>query len=549
MADIERLDPETRDAIAAGEVVTRPAAVVVELVENSLDAGATEVTVRVDGDGTERIRVADDGRGMGREDAPLAVERHATSKLASADDLRTVSTLGFRGEALPSIAAVSRFELTTNAGEREGTRVVVDDGGETRVSTAGRARGTTVEVRDLFFNRPARRSSLSSPATEFGRISDRVAGYALVNPDVRFRLLHDGSETLSTPGTGVTDAALGVYGREVASESTELDAAATVEAAGREREVGVSGLLAYPSTTRATPDAVTTAVNGRPVSDRALREAVRAGYGTLLPEGRHPVAAVAVSLSPAAVDANVHPAKESVDLLEADPVADAVERAVSDALSTADMRRRAETATDLDELGPATAESRFDGLSVIGQFRGLYVLCEAGDELVVVDQHAAHERVNYERLRAAVGDVEAVPLDPPRTLSLSPGEVTAVEAHGDALAALGFDADPFGGGTVRLRSAPAPLGRVADADAFRDALDHLTRGDDPGDAREDLLKELACHPSLKAGDGLGREAAATLVERLGACEEPYACPHGRPTVLAIEEATLARGFERGNTRL
>jgi DNA mismatch repair protein MutL len=263
------------------------------------------------------------------------------------------------------------------------------------------------------------------------------------------------------------------------------------------------------------------------------------------------VAAVSVSLPPAAVDANVHPAKESVELRDTDAVAGAVERAVADALSTADMRRRAEAATDLDVVAPAEAESRFDDLRVVGQFRELYLLCEAGDELLVIDQHAAHERVNYERLRAAVGeaDVESVELQPPETLSLSPGEAAAVEAHAEALADLGVDAEPFGGGTVRLRAVPAPLGRVADAAAFRDALDRLRRGEDPGDAREAALTELACHPSLKAGDELDGAAAADLVGRLGACERPYACPHGRPTVLTIEEAALARGFERGNTRL
>ena len=546
---MRRLDRETVDRIAAGEVVTRPARVVVELVENALDAGAERIEIEVDGDGTERIRVADDGAGMSTEAAELAVERHTTSKLPDGD-LSAVETLGFRGEALASVADVARLTLTTNDGGPKGTRVTVD-GDEVTVESAGRGRGTTVEVRDLFHNRPARRESLAAPATEFERISDRVADYALLRPTVAFSLDHDGRRTVATPGTGdAADAALSVYGRAVARESTTLDAAAPVEIAGRETEVTVRGLLAYPSTTRASTGHVRLAVNGRPVSVPALRRAVERGYGSLLPGDRHPVAALAVSLPPWVVDPNVHPTKETVALRAADAVASVVEDAVGDALSTADLRR-SEVAMDLDaalEPVDGTASALADA-TFVGRFRDLYLLCAAGGDLLVIDQHAAHERINYERLREAV-DSAAVPsatLDPPATLSLSPAEVAAVEAHTDELARLGFDPEPFGGGTVRLRAVPAPLGRVADPEALESTLAALREGG-AGDQRDALLADLACHPSLKAGDELTDVEAAALIERLGACDQPFACPHGRPTVLAIDEGHLARGFDRHPNR-
>jgi DNA mismatch repair protein MutL len=547
---MRRLDRETVDRIAAGEVVTRPARVVVELVENALDAGAARIEVEVDGDGTERIRVADDGDGMSARAAELAVERHTTSKLPDGD-LSVVGTLGFRGEALASVADVGRLTLTTNDGGARGTRVTVD-GDEVAVESAGRGHGTTVEVRDLFHNRPARRESLAAPATEFERISDRVADYALLRPAVAFSLDHDGRRTVATPGTGdVADAALSVYGRTVARESTTLDAAATVEIAGREADVTVRGLLAYPSTTRASAGHVRLAVNGRPVSVPALRRAVERGYGSLLPGDRHPVAALAVSLPPWAVDPNVHPTKETVALRAADAVAGVVEDAVGDALSTADLRRSADVAMDLDAaLDPVDAdESALADATFVGRFRDLYLLCAADDDLLVIDQHAAHERINYERLREAV-DSAAVPsatLDPPATLSLSPAEVAAVEAHADELARLGFDPEPFGGGTVRLRAVPAPLGRVADPAALESTLAALRDGS-AADERDALLADLACHPSLKAGDELTDDEATALVERLGACDQPFACPHGRPTVLAIDEGHLARGFDRHPNR-
>jgi DNA mismatch repair protein MutL len=549
---VERLDAAARNRIAAGEVVTRPARVVAELLDNALDAGADRIEVSVAGDGTDLVRVRDDGHGMARGDARRALERHATSKIRGAAELDAVDTLGFRGEALPAVASVSRLELETNNGGDEGTRVVAAGGTVESVEPVARGRGTTVTVRDLFFNREPRRESLAGPRTEFGRISDLVARYACCRPDVAVRLVHDDRETLSTPGTGVRDAVLAVYGRDVARAATAVEAAGTAGAGESDADgaVRVRGLLAAPSTTRASTDHVHVAVRGRPLSAAgALRDAAERGYGSLLPDGRHPVAVVRVGLPAGAVDPNVHPAKERVGLRDAEAVAAAVERAVADALSTADLARVAETSTDLgDALAPVDGDGPLAAARVVGGYRERYLLCEADDDLLVVDQHAAHERVNYERLRAAVD--EGVPsrrLDPPATVDLDPGGVETVRERADALARLGFEAEPFGGTAVRVRATPAPFGRAASPDALGDAVDALRGGADP-DPRADRLADLACHPSLRAGDEVDEADARRLLDALAACEQPYACPHGRPTALSVAPATLARGFERAPTR-
>ena len=553
MTRVHELDPETVDHIAAGEVVTRPAAVVKELVENSLDAGADSITVTVERGGLDRIRVADDGHGMTEADALLAVERHTTSKIDGVDDVARVRTLGFRGEALPSIAEVARLDLTTKAAEdgARGTRVVVEDG-EKRAEPAGRDVGTTVAVTDLFARTPARRKSLAGPKTEFSRISSLVTRYALLRPDVRFRLHHDDRETFATPGTGdPTDALLGVYDRQVAGASTTVEWSASGEQEGERDEIAITGVVCYPSVTRARQTHVHTAVNGRAVENGDLRQAVVAGYGDLLSTGRYPVVALAVSLPPEQVDANVHPAKERVAFVDSEAGEEAVEAAVRDALAGEDLARTADLAFDVDSsLTPVEGDSRLADVSVIGTFRDLYLLCERDDDLLVVDQHAAHERVNFERLREAVGDdVESAAIDPPETLRLSTDEAATLAANRELLASLGYRVAEFGGTTYRVEAVPAPLGRVEPTAALRDALDALAAGETPEDAREDLLRDLACHPSLKAGDALSVDDATRLVERLGACEQPYACPHGRPTVLSLDEATLATAFERGNTRL
>ena len=544
---IHRLDEATVAQIAAGEVITRPARVVAELVDNALDAGAERIDVTVDGDGTDRIRVADDGSGLARADAERAIERHATSKLPAETeaDLTGVSTLGFRGEALAAIADCATLELVTNDGDAVGTKLRVD--GEKIVSNAGRARGTTVTVTDLFADRPARRESLAGEAAEFGRISELLARYALARPDVRFSLTHNGNETFATSGSGLQDALLGVYDAGTASRSTVIHHETTLD----DGAFSVDGICCYPSVTRSTRDHVRISVGGRPVTDTGLRRAVVTGYGSLVAGNKYPIAAIDIEPPAGTVDPNVHPAKEEVGLTTREAVEAAVEAAVSEALTAADARRTDTAATDLEtELAAVDRSDPFDEVRVIGPFRDLYLLCEDGNELLVVDQHAAHERVNYERLRSMVAEegVPTAPLEPPETVLVSPAAAAAAETHTDILADLGFEVDAFGGGSLRVSGLPAPLGRVADTELLVETLDQLAAGQQPGSRRDELLADLACHPSLKAGDRLTTDEAEQLLDRLGECEQPFACPHGRPTVCSLDESTLAAGFERGSTR-
>jgi DNA mismatch repair protein MutL len=475
----------------------------------------------------------------------MAFERHATSKIRTAGDVDAVETLGFRGEALSAIADAGTVELTTRAADSGAVRVA--PGEEPR--PAARGVGTTVEVTDLFAERPARKESLATPKREFAKVSDLVAAYALVRPSVRLSLDHGEDRTFATPGSGSrVDAALGVYDRTVAGQATEF--------AHRDEGVAVEGLLCFPAVSRATEDHVYTAVDGRVVRDPTVRSAVVEGYGTLLPSDRYPVAVVNVSVPPERVDVNVHPAKTEVAFADAELVARLVREAVEGSLATEDLARSAEAAVDLSdslaELDEVT-ESPLSDLSVLGVFRDLYVLCEAEDRLLVVDGHAAHERVNYETLRAAVGEtVPSRSVDPPETVALSPANA-AVLSDPECQAAIervGFAVEPLGEGTCRVGAVPAPMGRAADPAAIRAVCSELRAGGDPEDALEgSALADLACHESLKAGDGFDRETARRLLEHLANCERPYACPHGRPTVLSIEEATLVRGFDRENTRL
>jgi DNA mismatch repair protein MutL len=540
---IRRLDDETVELIAAGEVVENPASVVKELVENALDAGADSVDVEVENGGIDRVTVADDGHGMDAEDAVRAFERHATSKISDADDVSRVDTLGFRGEALPSIARVARVEMVTKDDGVGATRVVTGAGvdGE-RVEETGRGRGTTVEVTRLFETTPARREALSSPKREFRRVSRLLTRYALARPGVSFSLEHDGNEVLNTSGSGdPVDALYAVYGRDVASRAMTFSY--------EDGRISVEGALVKPSETRSATHHVYTSVNGRAVEDETVRGAAVDGYGTLLPKDRYPVAVVGVDVPPERVDVNIHPAKEKVRFVDEDSVSRVVSEAVRDALTNEDLTRRAEMELDAPVDVGETGDSAFADAEVIGQFRDLYLLCESGDDLLVVDQHAAHERVNYEELRAEFnGSVPSAELDEAVTVDLSPDEAAVVDERHDALHANGFRVEEFGGGLYRVRGVPAPMGRVGDTELVHDVIDRFVAGEEV-DLRDEVLKDVACHPSLKAGDELDREEATDLVRALGDCEQPFACPHGRPTVLSVNERRIAEGFERGGVRL
>jgi DNA mismatch repair protein MutL len=567
--------------IAAGEVVERPASIVKELLENALDAGARAVAVAIESGGKTLIRVADDGEGMGREDALLALDRHATSKIRAADDLVGVRTFGFRGEALPSIAAVSRFELeTAAAGEAVGTRVAASGGLVSAVEDAARQPGTTVVVRSVFFNAPARRKFLRSARSETRACVDAVASLALARPELGISMLADAKQVLEAlPAPGQAERAAQVLGREFAATLLPV----SFEAGG----VRITGLVQRPAQAAPTGRVAHLFVNGRPFRDPFLVRAAERGYRATVPAGSRPSLLLALEVPPADVDVNVHPAKLEVRFrdhygLEA-AVEEAVHRALGDLVSAAPVgtgpmpwEHRAMTGPrsagvappvrDLfaAETGPPAAEpGAGEGIEeaeesaaargpvrVLAQVHAAYILVEVAGALLIVDQHSAHERVLYERTMpalasAAAGD-GAQQLLFPLTVEFSPRELDAIEAHGELLARLGYELEPFGGRSVAVHAVPAPHPRFDAGRCLREVVADLAGGRFGGltNPLERFASTFACRAAIKAGQALTDEEMRELVDRLFASELPAHDVHGRPTIVQLPLTELERRFGR-----
>ncbi|MDR7427034.1 MAG: DNA mismatch repair endonuclease MutL [Armatimonadota bacterium] len=574
MSRIRVLDRAVAERIAAGEVVERPAAVVKELVENSLDAGARVVTVEVEGAGLRLIRVSDDGCGMDPQDAPLAVQRFATSKIAHVADLERVATYGFRGEALPSIAAVSRLELVTRPPTADlGTRVVVVGGRPPVVSAAGTAPGTVVTVTELFANTPARRKFLKSPGREFALIADAVQRLALAAPAVTFRLRHDGREILVYPAATQQERLAQVLGRDLA--------AAMLPLRGGGGEMAVGGWVVRPERARPGRQVDYLYVGCRPVHSRMLSRAIVQGYAELMPAGRFPTAVVFLWLDPSLVDVNVHPRKLEVRFNDEHRIFAAVVRAVREALRQPQGLRATpavraapsglppavvgeawsnagpgsppravspgagtRAVAEMQPLYPQPA-GRLPPLRPVGQMLATYLLAEASDGLVLVDQHAAHERVLYERLlREASAGSAAQLLAVPVPVDLTAAEMAVLDEFLPAAAALGFLLEPFGETTILVRGTPAALTRGAPEDLVRRALGamvDLRRGDE---VLRHLAIATACHTAVRAGDPMTPEEMEALLRDLAATEDPFTCFHGRPTMVWVSRQTLEHWFLR-----
>jgi DNA mismatch repair protein MutL len=722
---IERLDERTVQRIAAGEVVERPASVVKELIENSLDAGATRVAVSVEAGGTEGVRVRDDGVGIPADQLKAAIAEHATSKIGDIEDLdRGVGTLGFRGEALYTVGAVSRLTVRSRPPDADaGAEIAVEGGDVGEVRPAGCPEGTTVEVADLFYNTPARKKFLKRTATEFDRINTVVTGYALANPDVAVSLEHDGRETFATEGNGdLRSAVLAVYGREVAEAMVDVEwepEGADSADADDPPVRRVTGLVSHPETTRSTREYLATYVNDRYVTASALREAVLEAYGGQLAPDRYPFAVLFVEVPPGDVDVNVHPRKLEVRFDEEPAVRAAVEEAVEAALLDHGLIRstapRGESAPDQTEINPegreteavggagtdheraalgdrddesgggdvddaealgeteagaaeldptdddawavgdagsasgvetgdsasdsagvdgsadrpsprswqsdpddAAADPGDDGAStpgsdegeadgldrfgdaesdadavadasadrsgpptearaaptaqrtlagdtteaaertydslpplrVLGQLHETYVVAEAPDGLVLIDQHAADERVNYERLRDTFADgADAQALAEPVRVELTAREAALFDDFADDLAEIGFRAERAGEREVTVESVPAVFDAALDPDLLRDALSAFAgdaaAGDEPvTDVVDELLADLACYPSVTGNTSLTEGRVVDLLDRLDACANPYACPHGRPVVIRLDRDEIGSRFER-----
>lgn len=569
---IRILPPQVAARIAAGEVVERPASVVKELVENALDAGASRIAIEVRGGGMESIRVSDDGCGIEPEELELAFARHATSKLDDSLDLSRILTLGFRGEALPSIAAVAEVEMVSRPPGCQAAAVLrlVPEAPPERGSR-GAPVGTTVSVRRLFQRQPARRKFLRSPASEAGAIAAVVSHYALAFPEVRFSLTLDGRQALRTPGSGdLRDAVAAVYGADVA--------AAMLLVASGEGPLAVEGLIAPPHISRASRGYVSLFVNRRWVQNRRLVFAVEEAYQGMLIVGRHPIAVLNLRIPYQEVDVNVHPTKAEVRFRDEGAIFAAVQRSVREALLSGapvpggraalalspqpsapplweqarSLERREPDAAPRPAgaegeplpAGPTPAQA-LPVLRVIGQFGSAYIVAEGPDGMYLIDQHAAHERVLYERFcRLRQGRrPEVQPLLEPLALEPSPRQRALLAQEAEALREHGFHLEPFGEGSYLVRAVPAALAGGDLRQAVMQVLDLMLEGEG-GDRRDRVAMSLACHAAVRAGKTLSMEEMRELVRQLEGCQAPNTCPHGRPTMIHMSAELLAREFGR-----
>ncbi len=571
---IRVLPPRTAARIAAGEVIERPASVVKELIENALDAGARRIEVAIEGGGADRIRVRDDGCGIERAQLAAAFERHATSKLRAAEELFAVRTLGFRGEALAAIAAAADVTCTTRPPEAREAAVARFEGGRALPQgSAASAPGTTFEARGLFASLPARRRFLGGARAEARAVARAVGDCALAHPAVAFRLESDGRLVLAAPGAGGERAAwAALYGEEQAAALLELDWLAP--AAGGRGPIAVRGLAGPPALHRGNRGALHLVVNGRPVADRALAFATERAYEGLLPAARHPLGLLRVSAPPGEVDVNVHPTKAEVRFRDARAAASAVGAALRAALAGAPAPGLAPPApapppdgapppgagrAALASARAAPAHAAADGggrralplgerlpaLRPLGQFSEAFIAAEAPDGLYLVDQHAAHERVRYEALRArrARGEAASQPLLEAAIASPGPAQAALAAAEAEELAALGFALEPADGSALIVRAVPPELTGADPARALLDLLDRM-EAEERLAGPERALASLACRSAVRAGDLLAAEQQRELLRALEACEHPQTCPHGRPTLLHLSSEQLRRSFGR-----
>ena len=601
---VHLLDPHTVNQIAAGEVVERPASVVKELVENAIDAGASRIDVDLIDSGRTLIRINDNGCGMELEDAKMALQRHATSKISSSDDLLGVRTLGFRGEALPSIASVSRMTLASAT--QDGLRSVIHVEDSQLQIPEGKAgpKGTEITVEDLFYNTPARLKFLKSDTTELGAIIETLSRYAIGFPSVAFALTHNGQNILRTTGSGdLVDAISNVWGRDLARSLAEVD----VTAAG----LHITGFLSPPHVTKPTRSMQYVWVNGRPVRTRTLTAAIDQAYRDITPEKRYPVLALMIEADPAKVDVNVSPTKSEVKFQHEGAAFDALRVAVKTALMEHGMMPSAEGLAAANEAlaatrvfphvwgkspqgdgggyyqdnsalspqlsalaiaaqapfdtpvpmpfsgieAPSVSNERFpfgellEGLRVLGQAMNTFIIAETARGIVIIDQHVAHERILYEYLCGLKGSsaIEKQPLLTPLTLELDRRSAILLNEKLDELRRIGFELDPFGGESYIVRATPAALRGKDPLKVLKDLVDELvevsvTRRLVP--TREQIWITSACKMAVKSGDPLSHAEMEKLIVDLASTENPYLCPHGRPITITLSRDELFRKFKR-----
>ncbi len=618
MSKVRILPEILSNKIAAGEVVERPASVIKELIENSLDAGSSIINIEIENGGKNLIRISDNGSGMSGDDSLIAIERYATSKIYSDDDLFSINTLGFRGEALPSIASVSRFTLVTREHKSDiGTEVYIEGGRVKKVNETGAPKGTMITVEQLFYNTPARRKFLKTISTEMSHISDIIASIALGWPAVQFRLTHNKKIVKSWPKTnGSFDRAVDVLGNDLKNSLQEVSF--------EDSYLKIDGWISSPDINRTTSNRIYIYINGRYIKDRKLLHALLQGYGLRMMKGRYPMGVMFIDIPYDQLDVNVHPTKHEVRFADHQRVFDAVKSSVSDTLINAEKSKWAllknelkptekttfganETTDSWNYIAePAAGDNRieenplpfaipevdkslifeninnesipqsierfeikeankqqstysdnqgqqlwekkfFSDLTIIGQLRNTYILCDSGDGLIIIDQHAAHERVVFEKLKQKTVKVESQILLLPETVELGYKEAAALEQITSELSEMGLDIEPFGGNTFTIRSVPSVLSNISITGLVTEIAEKLIESGHSGalsDAIDECLIIMACHGSIRANQPLVDKQIRHLLNQLDDCETPSFCPHGRPTWVRWSNNSLEKSFRR-----
>lgn len=591
MSFVHVLDDNTINKIAAGEVVERPASVIKELVENAIDAKADRIEVEIMAGGTSFMRVSDNGIGMSREDAEKAILRHATSKIVQVDDLQAIATLGFRGEALPSIASVSRFNLQTRqAGAELGTEIKITGGKTTEIGVAGCNLGTTIRVEDLFFNTPARKKFLKTNNTESGRINEFIIKLAISHPEIAFKLINNNKSSLATPGRGdLKETLQSIYGASVGQSLLPLEF--------EDEDIKLWGFVSKPSAIRSSRSWQTFIVNGRIIASRAIAKAIDNAYHALIPKSGYPLIALNIEVPQHTIDVNVHPQKTEMKFEDESRIFKAVYKAVLDAVRpTGQVGQLGQLAAQADhvqqhvekglqelnfgqsvmnfplrEEKPAmtwqegttalaqdksvkSVQSVVDeeeklptaGMIPIGQVDDTYIIAQDGDSLYIVDQHAAHERVLFDRFSAQAEHIPSQQLLVHLILDFSTHESQIIEENLELLAGLGFGLEPSGPNQFRLMEVPADVPSSQAEEFIREVLASMEELHRPtaAELRQAVLATTACKAAIKAGFKLNYRQMEILLQELNDTAMPYTCPHGRPTIIKFSSDELAKMFKR-----
>jgi DNA mismatch repair protein MutL len=564
---IKILKNEVINKIAAGEVVERASSVVKELVENSLDAGATQITVEIAGGGLALVSVTDNGSGILSDEIQLAFERHATSKITSFEDLSLSHSLGFRGEALPSIASVSDVEIVSfNVNESSGIYAELENGSIVKKQKQARSQGTTIAVKNLFRNVPARLKFIKSKTTENSHIANVVSQYALAYPEVRFSLFIDGRESLKTPGTGnLIDSINAVYSTEIASSMLPISNGQ--DSNTEDKGIRINGMVASPRVSRSNRNYISLFVNRRWVENRNLLWAVEEAYHGLLMTGKHPVAVINIEVPLSDVDANVHPTKTEVRFKEEDSIYLELQRAVRNALvNTASVpkveeiaatyrgqsqmivppeQRRMEMKVVTEEEPGTSVVSSLPVLRVLGQSMNSYIVAEGPDGIYIIDQHAAHERIMFEKIskQKEQQGVEVQALLEPVTIEVLPVQAEILNKNYKLLAEYGFTIEPFGNRNYLVRTVPSIMYKKDWQSALNELIDKLSAKSDTNIA-EHIIATMACHSAVRFGQGLTLDEMRELVRQMERADLPHACPLGGTTMFHITKKQLEKEFGR-----